>query len=178
MEPLIRSHFGVPSESTRVRDHQERLKELEEKREEISTRLETSRAEQRRLQRDEYDTSRSALERRAQKALAEGEQAIELAQSMEGELRLELDLKEQELQLALAENQTLSDQLAQISTALEVKSLELNDLRQQSGPGGSGAFGFTPWSAADRTDGKASDQEISRRLLMSLRRLAASAWSW
>ncbi|MEA5474272.1 HIRAN domain-containing protein [Synechococcus sp. CCY9201] len=173
VEQLIRSHFGVPSESTRVRERQERLKELEEKQEEISTRLETSRAEQRRLQR-EFDTSRSALERRAQKALAEGEQAIELAQSVEGELRQELDLKEQELQLALAEIQTLSDQLAQISTELEVNTLELDYFRQQSGSGGSGEFAVTPWTAADGGDGKAEDQEISDRLLMSLRRLAGS----
>ncbi|QPN59708.1 hypothetical protein H8F24_17420 [Synechococcus sp. CBW1002] len=173
VEQLIRSHFGVPSESTRVRERQERLKELEEKQEEISTRLETSRAEQRRLQR-EYDTSRSVLERRAQKALAEGEQAIELAQSVEGELRQELDLKEQELQLALAEIQTLSDQLAQISTELEVNTLELDYFRQQSGSGGSGEFAVTPWTAADGGDGKAEDQEISDRLLMSLRRLAGS----
>lgn len=170
VEERIRSYFGVPSETTRVRERQERLKGLEERQEEISRRLETSRAEQRRLQR-EYDAGRSALERRAQQALQEGEQAIELAQSVEGELRLELDLKDQELQLALAENQTLSDQIAQISNELEVNTLELDYLRQLSGAGGSNEFAVTPWSSID---GKGSDQEISDRLLLSLRRLAGS----
>ncbi|MDI9406966.1 MAG: HIRAN domain-containing protein, partial [Chitinophagaceae bacterium] len=103
VEKLIRSLFGVPSESTRSRERQERLKELEEKQEEINKRLETSRAEERRLRR-EFDFNKTAWERRAEKAQEEGEQAIELAQSVEGELSQQLDLKEQELQLALAEN--------------------------------------------------------------------------
>ena len=177
VEQLIRSHFGVPSESTRVRERQERLKELEEKQEEISQRLETSRAEQRRLQR-EVDSSRASLERRAQKAverseqaIAEGEQAIELAQSVEAELRQELDLKEQLLQLALAETQTLSDQIAQLSNELEANSLELDYFRQAGGASGSSEFSVTPWSSAD---GPVAEQEISDRLLQSLRRLAGS----
>ena len=170
VEQLIRSHFGVPSEGTRVRERQERLQELEEKQEEISQRLETSRAEQRRLQR-EVESTRSSLERRAEKAVAQGEEAIELAQGLEEELRQELDLKEQELQLALAENQTLSDQIAQISNELEANSLELDYLRQLGGAAGANEFGVTPWSAPD---GGVAAQEVSERLLQSLRRLAGS----
>jgi len=106
VEKLIRSLFGVPSESTRIRERQERLKELEEKQEDINKRLETSRAEERRLRR-EFDFNKTAWEQRAEKAQQQGEQAIELAQSVEGELSEQLDLKEQELQLALAEKQGL-----------------------------------------------------------------------
>jgi len=168
VEQLIRSHFGVPSESTRDRERQERLKELEEKQEEISQRLETSRAEQRRLQR-EVESTRSSLERRAEKAVAQGEQAIELAQGLEEELRQELDLKEQELQLALAETQTLSDQIAQLSNELEANSLELDYLRQLGGAAGASEFGVTSWSSPD---GEVAAQEVSDRLLQSLRRLA------
>jgi TolA-binding protein len=45
VEQRIRSLFGVPSESTRIRERQERLKELEQKQEDINKRLETSQAE-------------------------------------------------------------------------------------------------------------------------------------
>jgi hypothetical protein len=71
VEQLIRSLFGVPSESTRIRERQERLKELEEKQEDINNRLETSRAEERRLRR-EFDFNKTAWERRAEKAQQQG----------------------------------------------------------------------------------------------------------
>ena len=170
VERLIRSHFGVPSESTRVQERQERLKELEEKQEDISQRLETSRAEQRRLQRD-YDSNKTSLERRAEKAVAQGAEAIELAQSVEGELRQELDLKEQELQLVIAENNTLNQQLAQIVNELEANSLELDYFRQLGSTPGASEFGVTPWSSANR---KEAPEDVNERLLQSLRRLAGS----
>lgn len=171
VEQVIRSHFGVPSESTRVRERQARLRELEQMQEVISQRLETSRAEQRRLQR-EYDSSKAVLERRAEKALEQGEQAIELAESVELELRLELDLKEQELQLALAENKTQSDHLAQIANELEVNTLQLDFFRQQvDGGSGTSEFGVT---SSSRPEQQAAGQELSIRLLESLRRLAGS----
>jgi hypothetical protein len=170
VEQLIRSHFGVPSETTRVQERQERLKELEEKQEEISQRLETSRAEQRRLQRD-YDSNKTSLKRRAEKAVAQGAEAIELAQSVEGELRQELDLKEQELQLAIAENNTLNQQLAQIVNELEANSLELDYLRQLGSTPGTSEFGVTPWSSPNR---EVAAHEVNERLLQSLRRLAGS----
>ena len=170
VEQLIRSLFGVPSESTRVRERQERLQDLEEKQEDINTRLEASRAEQRRLQR-EVEQSRSALQRRADQAVARGQEAIELAANLEVELRQQLDLKEQELQLALAENQALEDQLEQSSNALEALRLEL-DYLEQVGPAGSGGeWSVTPWPGAA---GEVSEQEITSRLLRSLRGIAGT----
>ena len=173
VEQLIRSLFGVPSEATRVRERQERLKELEDKQDDINTRLEASRAEQRRLQR-EVDQSRTALQRRAEKAVAQGQEAIELAATVEGELRQKLDLKEQELQLALAENRALEDQLEQSSNALDTLQLELDYIQQVGsvGPGIATELSFSPWASGT---GEVSDQEISGRLLRSLRGIAGTA---
>ncbi len=136
----------MPSESTRVRERQERLQQLEEKQEDINKRLEASRAEERRLRR-EYESSRTAWERRAEQAQDRGEQAIELAQSVEGELRQQLDLKEQELQLALAENQFLEDQLEQSINELDTLRLELDYLEQLRSVTTSTEWGATPWLA-------------------------------
>ena len=171
VERLIRSLFGVPSESTRIRERQERLKELEEKQEDINTRLETSRAEERRLRR-EFDFNKSAWEQRAEKAQEQGEQAIELAQSVEGQLSQQLDLKEQELQLALAENKALDDQLEQSSNELDALRLELEYLEQAGPPGAATELSYTPWSS---TDGDVTEQEVTARLLNSLRDVAGSA---
>ena len=170
VEQLIRSLFGVPSESTRIRERQDRLQELEEKQEDINTRLEASRAEQRRLQR-EVEQSRSALQRRADQAVARGQEAIELAANVEVELRQQLDLKEQELQLALAENQALEDQLEQSCNALEALRLELNYLEQVRTAGNSSEWNVTTW---DTPHGEDSEQEISNRLLKGLRRIAGT----
>ncbi len=119
----------MPSETTRIRERQERLKELEGMQEDINTRLETSRSEERHLRR-EFDFNKRAWEQRAEKAQEQGEQAIELAQSVEGELFQQLDLKEQELQLALAENKALADQLEQGSNELAALRLDLEFLQQ------------------------------------------------
>jgi hypothetical protein len=170
VEQLIRSLFGVPSESTRVRERQERLKELEEKQDDINTRLEASRAEQRRLQR-EVEQSRTSLQRRAEQAVAEGKEAIELAATVEVELRQQLDLKEQELQLALAENQALEDQLEQSSNALEALQLELDYLQQLGPVGAATELSFSPWES---TAGEGSEQEVTSRLLRSLRGIAGT----
>jgi hypothetical protein len=171
VEQLIRSLFGVPSESTRIRERQERLKELEEKQEDINTRLETSRAEERRLRR-EFDFNKRAWEQRAEKAQEQGDQAIELAQSVESELSQQLDLKEQELQLALAENKALDDQLEQSTNELDALRLELEYLEQAGPPGAATELSYTPWSS---TDGEVTEQEVSARLLNSLRDVAGSA---
>jgi uncharacterized membrane protein YgaE (UPF0421/DUF939 family) len=109
VEQLIRSLFGVPSETTRARERLERLRDLEEQQEQISQRLETSRAEERRLRR-EFEFNKAAWERRTEKAQEQGEQAMELASSVEDELTQQLDLRDQELQLVLAENKALEDQ--------------------------------------------------------------------
>ena len=148
VEQLIRALFGVPSETTRVRKRQDRLKELEEKQEYINTRLETSRAEERRLRRD-FDFNKRTWEQRAEKAQEQGEQAIELAQSVESEISQQLDLKEQELQLALAENKALDDQLEQSSNELDALRLELEYLEQAGPPGAATELSYTPWSSTD-----------------------------
>jgi len=171
VEQLIRSLFGVPSESTRVRERQERLKELEDKQDDINRRLETSRAEERRLRRA-FDVNRTAWERRAEKARQQGDQAIELAQSVEGELSQQLDLKEQELQLALAENKALGDQLEQSINELDALRLELEYL-EQVGPAGSTAE--LSYSPGARADAAPTGQEISERLLNGLRLVAGRA---
>ncbi len=171
VEQIIRSFFGLPSESTRIRERQERLRELEEKQENINTRLETSRAEERRLRR-EFDLNKRAWEQRAEKAQQQGDQAIELAQSVEGELSQHLDLKEQELQLALAENKALTDQLAQSSNELDALRLDLEFLEQAGPTGAATELSYTPWSS---TDVVVTKQEITNRLLNSLRDVAGSA---
>ena len=171
VEKLIRSLFGVPSESTRNRERQERLKELEEKQEEINKRLETSRAEERRLRR-EFDFNKTAWEQRAEKARAQGDQAIELAQSVEGELSQKLDLKEQELQLALAENKALEDQLEQSTNELETLRLELDYFEQITPTGASAELSQSTWG---RTGGVVAEQELRSRLLSGLRSVAGTA---
>ncbi|MFZ9463484.1 MAG: HIRAN domain-containing protein [Vulcanococcus sp.] len=171
VEQLIRSLFGVPSESTRVRERQERLKELEDKQDDINRRLETSRAEERRLRRA-FDVNRTAWERRAEKARQQGDQAIELAQSVEGELSQQLDLKEQELQLALAENKALGDQLEQSINELDALRLELAYLAQVGPAGSTTELSYSPGA---RADAGPSGQEISERLLNGLRLVAGRA---
>lgn len=172
VEQLIRSLFGVPSESTRVQERQERLKELEEKQEDINTRLEASRAEERRLRR-EFEFNKGAWERRTEKAQAQGEQAIELAEGVESELREELDLKEQELQLALAENHSLEDQLEQITTELDALKLQVSFLEQAGPIAGMDDQGYNSWS--DQVSKSEDDASaLVQRLLSSLRGIAGS----
>lgn len=170
VEQLIRSLFGVPSESSRVRERQDRLKELEDKQEDINQRLDTSRAEERRLRR-EYDFNRTAWELRTEKAQAQGEQAIELAENVEEEAQQELSLKDQELQLALAENHSLEDQLEQITTELDALKLQVEFLEQVGPGGGINDQGYTPWRG---TDDEANADVLNVRLLSSLRDLAGS----
>ena len=171
VEQLIRSLFGVPSESTRIRERQDRLQKLEAKQDDINKRLEASRREERRLRR-EFDFNKNAWERRAEKAQAVGEQAIELAQSVEGDLNQKLDLTQQELELALAENQALMDQLEQSTNELETLRLELEFLGQAGPFGSSSEMSYTPWSGRD--DG-VSEHDVTNRLLNSLRGVAGSA---
>ena len=172
VERLIRSLFGVPSESTRVQERQKRLKELEEKQENINTRLEASRAEERRLRR-EFESNKGSWERRAQKAKVRGEQAIELAENVDSELKQELDLKEQELQLALAENHSLENQLEQITTELDALKLHVAFLEQAGPIGGLDEQGYTPWSVGG-SESEGDTSGLVQRLLSSLRGIAGS----
>jgi hypothetical protein len=167
VERRIRSHFGVASESTRVSERETRLKELEEKQQDVNQRLETSRAEQRRLQR-EVEQSRSSLQRRAEKAVARGEEAIELAASVEAELREVLQLRQQELDLAMAENHTLEEQLEQASNELDTLRLELEYLQAQ-GASAADPASSVPWSNADGED---AEQAQAERLWNGLRSMA------
>lgn len=167
VERRIRSHFGVPSESTRVNEREERLNQLEQKQEEVSRRLETSRAEQRRLER-EVELSRNALQRRAAKAEARGKEALELAESVETELLEKLSLSQQELELALAVNHTLEEQLEQASTELETLQLELDYLQSQ-GSSAPDPESSLPWR---QTAGDGGEQEQAERLWNGLRSMA------
>jgi hypothetical protein len=167
VERRIRSHFGVASETTRVGEREERLKALEEKQQDVSQRLETSRAEQRRLQR-EVEQSRSSLQRRAEKAVARGEEAIELAASVEAELREQLQLRQQELDLAMAENHTLEEQLEQAGNELETLRLELEYLQAESASAADPASSV-PWSNADAEE---AEQAQAERLWNGLRAMA------
>jgi DNA repair exonuclease SbcCD ATPase subunit len=168
VERRIRSHFGVPSESTRVSEREERLKQLEQKQEDVSRRLETSRAEQRRLER-EVEQSRNALQRRAAKAEARGNEALELAESVETELLEKLTLSQQELELALAVNHTLEEQLEQASNELETLQLELDYLQAEasSAPDPESSL---PWRQA--VAGDEGEQEQAERLWNGLRSMA------
>jgi len=167
VETLIRSLFGVASESSRRHEREKRFKDLEEKQETIGRRLEVSQAEERRLRR-EFEFNKSAWERRTSKAEELGDEAIELAQTMEVELKGELDLKEQELQLALAENQSLEDQLAQISNEIDALSAQLEYYQQEVGGRSTGLDGDAGLHSAN---GLGQDHTQSR-LLRGLRDLA------
>lgn len=171
VEQRIRSLFGVPSESTRVHEREERLRELEQKQSEVSQRLETSRAEERRLRR-EFESRRTAWERRAEKAVAQEEQAIALAQTVEGELVVQLDLKEQELQLALAENKALSDQLDQNSNELEALRFEVDYLGQVQSSRLSPELSASSWPSGT---GVPMQADVAPRLLQALRGIARTA---
>ena len=167
VERRIRSYFGVPSESTRVSEREERLKQLEQKQEEVSRRLETSRAEQRRLER-EVELSRNALQRRAAKAEARGEEALELAASVESDLLEKLKLAQQELELALVVNHTLEEQLEQASNELETLQLELDYLQAQ-GSSAPDPESSLPWS---QTAGDGGEHALAERLWNGLRSMA------
>lgn len=171
VEQRIRSLFGVPSESTRVHEREERLRELEQKQSEVSQRLETSRAEERRLRR-EFESRRTAWERRAERAVAQEEQAIALAQTVEGELVVQLDLKEQELQLALAENKALSDQLDQNSNELEALRFEVDYLGQVQSSRLSPELSASSWPSGT---GAPMQADVAPRLLQALRGIARTA---
>ena len=169
VETRIRSQFGVPSETTRVSEREERLAELERNQQQVSLRLETTRAEQRRLQR-EVEQSKNVLQRRADQAEARGEEAIELAASVEAELGELLALKTKELQLAQADQRTLLEQQQEARNQLKSLQLELEYLEEQLGAGRGDEADLMPWG--DKQDGN-SRQEIADRLWCSLRGIAA-----
>jgi len=169
VEQLIRSLFGVPSESSRARERQERLTELEQQQEQISKRLEASKAEERRLRR-EFEFNKAAWERRTERAQEQGEQAMELASSVEDELKQKLDLRDQELQLVLAENKALEDQLEGASNELAAIQLQLSYAEQLGAGAGQGEPALAVLGASATGGG---EQELNQRLINSLRSIAA-----
>jgi len=168
VEQLIRSLFGVPSESSRARERQERLTELEQQQEQISKRLEASKAEERRLRR-EFEFNKAAWERRTERAQEQGEQAVELASSVGVELKQQLDLRDQELELVLLENKSLEDQLAVTLNQLDAIQLELDYLQQVGPSDGRGNPGLAAWGASAMG---ATEQELNERLFNSMRSVA------
>jgi hypothetical protein len=168
VEQLIRSWFGEPSESTRRRERQRRQDELEKKQAEISKRLETSRAEERRL-RKEFESKRDAWKQRAEEARKQGNEAIDLAQSVEAQLKEELQFKDEELKLAWEDNQSLEDEIKELSNELTALKDDLDYLQQQDATWGAEQPGLSPYGMSD---GKGSEPQIAERLLTSLRNLA------
>lgn len=167
VEQMIRSWFGEPSETTRRRERQKRQEELEKKQEEISKRLETSRAEERRL-RKEFESKRDAWQRRAEEARQQGNEAIDLAQNVEAQLKEELQFKEEELKLAWDENQSLDDQIKELSKELNALKEDLDYLQQQDSTWGAEQPGVSP---SGLSDGEGSESQFAERLLTSLRSL-------
>jgi hypothetical protein len=167
VEQMIRSWFGEASETTRRRERQERQDVLEKKQEEITKRLETSRAEERRL-RKEFESKRDAWQRRAEEARQQGDEAIDLAQSVEVQLKEELQFKDEELKLAWGENRSLEDQIDELSTELDVLKVDLEYLQRPESTGESEVTGFSPNGMCD---GDGSEPQIAERLLTSLRSL-------
>jgi type II secretory pathway pseudopilin PulG len=166
VEQLIRSLFGVPSESTRRRERQERLERLESKQEDISQRLATSRADEARL-RQELENSRREQEKRTQQAVGQKERAVEQAER----IAQELSITRQELDLALKENETFALAQEELATTLAQQQEELAFFYELSeGPG----FGMEAPSALARTLDPETEALRSQRLLDGLQATAAS----
>lgn len=169
VERLIRSFFGIASETTRSDERQEQLVELEQKQKEINNRLEISRAEEKRLRR-EFDLNKRSLILRAEKAKEQGEEAIEFAQSVEIDLQQEVNLKEQELQLALAENRLLIDQVEKNKNENETLNLQLQFLEQVSPSMVQGDLSLSTWA---NTALKSDAIPLDEKLFLALQKLIA-----
>lgn len=109
--------------------------------------MEASKAEERRLRR-EFKFNKAAWERRTEKAQEQGEQAMELATSVEDELKQQLDLRDQELVLVLLENKSLEDQLAVTVNQLDAIQLQLDYLQLVGPSDGRGDPGLAAWGAS------------------------------
>ena len=165
VERLIRSHFGVPSGSTRVQERQDRLNELEEKQEEISQRLATTRADEARLRR-ELESSRRQQLKRTERAEDQKDQAREEADK----IALDLSIAQQELELALKENEGLALNREELETSLAQQQEELDYFYELSGSSGIGLNGPPSRSTAVSHN---ADAELSDRLLAGLQDTAA-----
>ena len=165
LEQLIRSQFGVGSETTRSRERLERLEELEEKQEEISQRLATTRADEARLRR-ELESSRRQQLKRTERAEDQKDQAREEADK----IALDLSIAQQELELALKENEGLALNREELETSLAQQQEELDYFYELSESSGIGLN--VPPSRSTAVSHNA-DAELSDRLLAGLQDTAA-----
>jgi hypothetical protein len=165
VEQLIRSLFGVASETTRRRERQERIEELEKKQEEISQRLATTRADAARL-RHELESSR----RQQQKRTEQAEDRKDTAQSEAASLRLDLSIARQELDLAIRENDALSLEREELENAVARMQEELEFFHEISEATGAGLESPSALAGSAAGDGGG---ELAERLLDGLGKVAA-----
>jgi hypothetical protein len=165
LEQLIRSQFGVGSETTRSRERLERLEELEEKQEEISQRLATTRADEARLRR-ELESSRREQRKHTERAEDQKDQAREEADKF----ALDLSIAQQELELALKENEGLALNREELETTLAQQQEELDYFYELSESSDIGLNAPAPRSTAVSHN---ADAELSDRLLAGLQVTAA-----
>lgn len=165
VEQLIRSQFGVPSETTRRRERIERLEELEKKQEEISQRLVATRADEARL-RNELDSSRRQQRKRTERAESQKDAAREQAEK----LALDLSIAHQEIDLAIKENEGLALVRDELETTLVRKQEELHFFYEQSQGSGSGLETAAAHGAGTPRN---PDRELTDRLLGGMQKTAA-----
>ncbi|MGB7565581.1 MAG: hypothetical protein WBM08_12630, partial [Prochlorococcaceae cyanobacterium] len=165
VEQLIRSQFGVGSETTRQRQRQERLEELEKKQGEISQRLAATRADEARLRR-ELESSRRQQDQRVEKAEHQKDEAKDLTEKLE----LDLSVTRQELDLAIKENEGLALEREELETSLAQKQADLDFFHEMSEGRDSGLESPVAYGAATPLD---PEGELTGRLLGSLQKTAA-----
>ncbi len=120
VERLIRNQFGVPSETIRRQDRARRLEDLEGRQKEISRRLATTRADEERLRR-ELEITRAEERRRSEQAETQKDRATARADK----LAQDLAITQQELDLALKENESLTLEREELENTLAQQQEEL-----------------------------------------------------
>ena len=165
VEQLIRSQFGLPSETTRHRELRERLEELEDKQEEISQRLAATRADEARLRR-ELESSR----RQQQKRIEQAEDQKDLAKAEAEKLAQALSIARQELDLAIKENDGLTLEREELENSLALKQEELDFFYELSDGAGGGLEAPT---AINKDAPRVADGELTHRLLSGLQQTVA-----
>lgn len=125
IEQLIRSLFGVPSESASQRERRERLEELEKKQEEISQRLVSTRAEAA-LARRELESSQSQQDKLTKQARQQKDQTMQRMETLD----LDLSIAKQEVDLAYKDNEALDLAKEALENTLEQMQEELEFYRK------------------------------------------------
>lgn len=165
VERLIRIQFGVPSETTRRRDRARRLDDLEGRQKEISSRLASTRADEERLRR-ELERTRSEERRRSEQAETQKDRATARAERLEQALAI----AQQEIDLALKENESLTLEREELETTLAQQQEELAFFHELSD--GPAAGVDTPFALQSEGPDAASG-ELVQRLLGGLQAEAA-----